>query len=225
MRRGRLGDQAVRIPGAAEVPRHAGTTWWGWVHASARTRGEGPTHPRGSTWRSWPSRATSPTSSRRGTCCTSRSSLHLWSSSEDKANGQGAPSPSCACHGSPHPRGQRGGMGPASAKDNGARGWDGSPHPRGLTGGMGPRIRGNNGWGWVHASHASARTTGGDGWGWGWVHARTTGPRIRRGQRGGGMGPRIREDNGWEMGPRIREDNGWDGSTHPRGRGGQRGST
>ena len=131
--------------------------------------------------------------------------------------------------GSTHPRGQRGGwvptsarttrgMGPRIREDNegdgsphprGQRVGDGFPHPRGQRVGdrfpptrgqrvgMGSRIR-------LHGGRLYAGTTEGDGF-----------PHPR-GQRGGWVPASARTPRG--MGPRIREDNGWgegDGSAPP----------
>ena len=170
--------------------------------------------------------------------------------------------------GSPHPRGQRMGMGPPIREDNGW-GWvppsarttdgDGSPHPRGQRMGMGPPIREDNGWGWVPAS---VRTTDGDGsphprghgmgkgslsWREGsrgggikamgrcqWKVKLDSRRRLQRGRlfvrttdgdgsphprgRRMGMGPRIREDDGWGWVPASARTTDGDGSPHPRGR-------
>ena len=124
---------------------------------------------------------------------------------------------------SPHPRGQRVGM------DSRFRLHWGKAL-RGGTG-IGPRIREDNGWGWIPASVVTG--TGflrGDGDGSPHPRGQRVGvdSRFRRhwGQalRGGtGMGPRIREDNGWGWIPAsvvtgtgfLRGDG--DGSPHPRG--------
>ncbi len=130
--------------------------------------------------------------------------------------------------GSPHPRGQREGDGfplpssrgqalpaegrgwvPASARTTGGGGFP-LPSSRGqaLCGGtgMGPRIREDNGWGWIPASvfTGGRLCCGGDGDGsphprgqWEGVDSRFRrhGDRLSAGRTG--MGPRIREDNGW----------------------------
>ena len=131
--------------------------------------------------------------------------------------------------GSPHPRGQRVGMGPRIRVDN-EGGWVpasvfmGAGSPRGD--GDGFRIRVDNEGGWVPASvlHGGRFSAGGRGWV----------PHLPRGQRAGGDGsphPRgqrvgmgsasARTTRG--MGPRIREDNAWgwvNASAKATGRGG-----
>ena len=133
--------------------------------------------------------------------------------------------------GSPHPRGQRVGV------DSRFR-----LHGAGSGGtGMGPRIREDNGWGWIPASVVTGTGFAAGGRGWVPASARTTGgggfplsrfrPRITTGGGGGspgcggtGMGPRIREDNGWGWipasvvtGGRLSAGRDGDGSPHPRG--------
>ena len=97
--------------------------------------------------------------------------------------------------------------------------------------GMGPRIREDSGWGWIPASVVTGTGSLRGGRGWVPASARTTGGGgfplpSSRGQAfcgGTGMGPRIREDNGWGWIPAsvftgagsLRGDG--DGSPHPRG--------
>ena len=117
---------------------------------------------------------------------------------------------------SPCARTRRGGDGiDGDAADGGRGDGDGSPHARGQRGeGAVPEPplhrNGCGGSGWVPAC---ARTMGGG-----------MGSRIREDNGGRGMGSRVREDNGrGGMGPRVREDKGgwvwrWRG-TLPTGRG------
>ena len=114
---------------------------------------------------------------------------------------------------------------------------DGFPHPssrgQALHGGtgMGPRIREDNGWGWIPASvFTGTGSLRGDGDGSPHPRGQRVGGGFplpsSRGQAlcgGTGMGPRIREDNGWGWIPAsvftgtgsLREDGDW--SPHPRG--------
>ena len=142
--------------------------------------------------------------------------------------------------------GGRWGWVPASARTTGGDGFplpsslgagfargdgDGSPHPRGQRVGVDSRFREDNGWGWIPASVFTGGRLCAGGRGWVPASARTTGgggfplpSSLGQAFCGGtGMGPRIREDNGWGWIPAsvvtgtgfLRGDG--DGSPHPRG--------